>query len=533
MHALAFYFSSTSLPDPSLALTSRVSPPWTRASRRLSTSSSHGLNGLTSKEVVVAAVGVVALLLICCCCCCCCCGRKKKAKQQPDHDAMRFYAETSGFKGDSTASYYYSSGPKPPPPRQQWPNQMAPSSPEMDSTAFSARRPPVMPPPPPVPAGIEKSAFGYEELVAATGGFSEANLVGQGGFGYVHKGVLPGGKEVAVKQLKDGSGQGEREFQAEVDMISRVHHRHLVSLLGYCIAGARRLLIYDFVPNHTLEHHLHGKGLPAMEWTARLRIAVGSAKGLAYLHEDCNPRIIHRDIKSANILLDNNFEPMVADFGLAKLSHSNDTHVSTRVMGTFGYLAPEYASSGKLTEKSDVFSYGVMLLELLTGRRPADRASYGAEDCLVDWARPALSRALADGDYNKLVDERLDGDYNKTEAARVVACAAACIRHAARRRPKMSQVVKALQGEVSLETLNDGPRDGTLSSVGSMPVSDYGRSGSSSTYTVQTERIRKVALPSPGFDDHPSPSSSLDTNVSSSAEHVPVTNQRHRGYRQV
>ncbi|KAE8772687.1 proline-rich receptor-like protein kinase PERK4 [Hordeum vulgare] len=205
---------------------------------------------------------------------------------------------------------------------------------------------------------------------------------------------------------------------------------------------------------------------------------------------------IERNISSCNL---------VADFGLAKLSHSNDTHVSTRVMGTFGYLAPEYASSGKLTEKSDVFSYGIMLLELLTGRRPADRASYGAEDCLVDWARPALSRALADGDYDKLVDERLDGDYNKTEAARVVACAAACIRHAARRRPKMSQVVKALQGEVSLETLNDGPRDGTLSSVGSMPVSDYGRSGSSSTYTIQTERIRKVALPSPEYSTEHSP----------------------------
>ncbi|KAI5012021.1 hypothetical protein ZWY2020_024155 [Hordeum vulgare] len=160
-------------------------------------------------------------------------------------------------------------------------------------------------------------------------------------------------------------------------------------------------------------------------------------------------------------------------------------------------------------------------------------------------ARPALSRALADGDYDKLVDERLDGDYNKTEAARVAACAAACIRHAARRRPKMSQVVKSLQGEVSLETLNDGPRDGTLSSVGSMPVSDYGRSGSSSTYTVQTERIRKVALPSPEYSteypspspspspgfDHPSPPSSLDTNVSSSAEHVPVTNHRHRAGR--
>ena len=240
----------------------------------------------------------------------------------------------------------------------------------------------------------DTAAFSYEELAQATGGFSEANLLGQGGFGYVHRGVLSDGKEVAVKQLKAGSGQGEREFQAEVDTISRVHHRHLVALVGYCMDGARRLLVYEFVPNHTLEHHLHGKAgagagagrLPVMEWTTRLRIAVGAAKGLAYLHEECDPRIIHRDIKSANILLDDDFEAMVADFGLAKLTSVNHTHVSTRVMGTFGYLAPEYASSGKLTEKSDVFSYGVMLLELLTGRRPGDRSSYG-QDGLVDWVR--------------------------------------------------------------------------------------------------------------------------------------------------
>jgi len=237
--------------------------------------------------------------------------------------------------------------------------------------------------------GFSKSSFSYDELAAATGGFSSANVLGQGGFGYVYKGVLAGsGKEVAVKQLKAGSGQGEREFQAEVEIISRVHHRHLVTLVGYCIAGSsQRLLVYEFVPNNTLEHHLHGKGgLPVMEWTTRLRIAIGAAKGLAYLHEECDPRIIHRDIKSANILLDDDFEAMVADFGLAKLTSVNHTHVSTRVMGTFGYLAPEYASSGKLTEKSDVFSYGVMLLELLTGRRPGDRSSYG-QDGLVDWVR--------------------------------------------------------------------------------------------------------------------------------------------------
>ncbi|EPS57738.1 hypothetical protein M569_17078 [Genlisea aurea] len=284
------------------------------------------------------------------------------------------------------------------------------------------------------------SQFTYEELAAATDGFSEANVLGQGGFGFVHKGVLPDRREVAIKSLKSGSGQGEREFQAEVEIISRVHHRHLVSLVGYCIANGQRMLAYEFVPNKTLEYHLHGKDRPVMNWSTRLRIAVGSAKGLAYLHEDCHPRIIHRDIKAANILLDCNFEAMVADFGLAKLTSDNYTHVSTRVMGTFGYLAPEYASSGKLTEKSDVFSFGVMLLELITGRRPIDLNNLTMEDSLVDWARPLLTKATENGDYDELVDPRLEGNYVAQELSCMVSCTAASIRHSARRRPKMSHV---------------------------------------------------------------------------------------------
>ncbi|KAJ6997192.1 hypothetical protein NC653_013688 [Populus alba x Populus x berolinensis] len=274
--------------------------------------------------------------------------------------------------------------PAPPPPMM--------NSSDMSSNYSGPYRPPLPPPSPNIALGFNKSTFTYDELAAATNGFDQANLLGQGGFGYVHKGVLPNGKDIAVKSLKLGSGQGEREFQAEVDIISRVHHRHLVSLVGYCIAGGQRMLVYEFVPNKTLEHHLHGKGLPVMDWPTRLRIALGSAKGLAYLHEDCHPRIIHRDIKAANILIDNNFEAMVADFGLAKLSSDNYTHVSTRVMGTFGYLAPEYASSGKLTDKSDVFSYGVMLLELITGKKPVDPSS-AMEDSLVDWVC-ALSFAI-------------------------------------------------------------------------------------------------------------------------------------------
>uniref|UniRef100_M1B727 non-specific serine/threonine protein kinase n=1 Tax=Solanum tuberosum TaxID=4113 RepID=M1B727_SOLTU len=243
--------------------------------------------------------------------------------------------------------------------------------------------------PSPSLGGFSKSQFTYEELARATSGFSKANLLGQGGFGYVHKGVLVDGTVVAVKSLKSGSGQGEREFQAEVDIISRVHHRHLVSLVGYCIADSQRMLVYEYVPNKTLEFHLHGKGHRVMDWGTRLKIALGSARGLAYLHEDCHPKIIHRDIKAANILLEDNFEAKVADFGLAKLSSDNFTHVSTRVMGTFGYMAPEYASSGKLTDRSDVFSFGIVLLELITGKRPIDPSNI-MEDSLVDWARPLL-----------------------------------------------------------------------------------------------------------------------------------------------
>ncbi|KAK9064709.1 hypothetical protein SSX86_016091 [Deinandra increscens subsp. villosa] len=271
----------------------------------------------------------------------------------------------------------------------------------------------------------KSTTFTYEELAVATDGFSDANLLGQGGFGYVHKGVLPNGKEVAVKQLKVGSRQGEREFQAEVEIINRVHHKHLVSLLGYCITGSQRLVVYEFVPNNTLEFHLHDKNRPVMEFSTRLRIALGTAKGLAYIHEDCNSKIIHRDIKAANILLDFTFEAKVADFGLAKITSDVTTHVSTRVMGTFGYLAPEYASTGKLTEKSDVFSYGVMLLELITGRKPVDSANYTfMDDILVDWARPLLTQALEDGNFDLIVDPRLQRNYNHNEMARMLSCLA-------------------------------------------------------------------------------------------------------------
>ncbi|XP_019192861.1 PREDICTED: proline-rich receptor-like protein kinase PERK15 [Ipomoea nil] len=369
---------------------------------------------------------------------------------------------------------------------------------------------------PNVGASCSKSTFTYEELAIATDNFSNTNLLGQGGFGYVHKGVLGDGREVAIKKLKVGSGQGEREFQAEVEIISNVHHFHLVSLVGHCISGAQRLLVYEFVPNNTLEFHLHGKGLPPMSWEIRMRIALGSAKGLAYLHEDCRPKIIHRDIKAANILLDNNFEPKVADFGLARLNPDADTHVSTRVMGTFGYLAPEYALTGKLTEKSDVFSFGVMLLELITGRRPIDKAQYYLDDNIVDWARPLLSQAMDDGNFEALADPKLMKNYDSTEMTRMVTCAAVCVRHLSRRRPRMSQIVRALEGNLPVGDLIGGVRPGHSGIQEPFGSSDY----DSAQYKEDLLKFRKMALetqtqnssecsgPTSEFGPHPSGSSS-------------------------
>ncbi|KAH1058913.1 hypothetical protein GYH30_003131 [Glycine max] len=344
--------------------------------------------------------------------------------------------------------------------------------------------------------------FTYEELAAATKGFANENIIGQGGFGYVHKGILPNGKEVAVKSLKAGSGQGEREFQAEIDIISRVHHRHLVSLVGYCICGGQRMLVYEFVPNSTLEHHLHGKGMPTMDWPTRMKIALGSAKGLAYLHEDCSPRIIHRDIKASNVLLDQSFEAKVSDFGLAKLTNDTNTHVSTRVMGTFGYLAPEYASSGKLTEKSDVFSFGVMLLELITGKRPVDLTN-AMEDSLVDWARPLLNKGLEDGNFGELVDPFLEGKYNPQEMTRMAACAAGSIRHSARKRSKMSQIVRALEGEASLDELKDGMKlKGSGNGNSSAPTSSSGSSEyDTMQYNADMIKFRQAIMSSQEFND--------------------------------
>ncbi|KAI5000418.1 hypothetical protein ZWY2020_005007 [Hordeum vulgare] len=334
----------------------------------------------------------------------------------------------------------------------------------------------------PLPA-MTGGTFRYDELAAATDGFAEANLLGQGGFGHVYKGTV-NGQEVAIKKLRAGSGQGHREFRAEVDIISRVHHKNLVSLVGFCIHAEQRLLVYEYVPNKTLESHLHhGSGRATLDWPRRWKIAVGSAKGLAYLHEDCHPKIIHRDIKAANILLDYNYEPKVADFGLAKCQEAEHTAVSTRVMGTFGYLAPEYAATGKVNDRSDVFSFGVMLLELITGRKPIMTSSDHQPETLVAWAKPLLTKAAEEENYEELIDPELGTNYDAYDMARLVACAAAAVRQTARSRPRMTQIVRYLEGELSAEDLNGGMAPGQ---------SAMHRSGGGNTDDVR--RLRRMAF---------------------------------------
>nr|XP_029116939.1 probable serine/threonine-protein kinase PBL21 isoform X2 [Elaeis guineensis] len=243
--------------------------------------------------------------------------------------------------------------------------------------------------PSPSPGGERRTdahSFTFRDLGAATKNFKQSNLIGEGGFGKVYMGHLNSGQVVAIKQLNPNGLQGTHEFLVEVLMLIMLHHPNLVSLIGYCHEGDERLLVYEYMPQGSLENHLFDlpPGKEPLDWNTRIKIAVGAAKGLTYLHDVVNPPVIYRDLKSSNILLDDDFNPKLSDFGLAKLGPVGDnTHVSTRVMGTYGYCAPDYATSGKLTVKADVYSFGVVLLELITGQKAFDLSKEPGEQNLI------------------------------------------------------------------------------------------------------------------------------------------------------
>ncbi|KAI3457801.1 hypothetical protein Pfo_014464 [Paulownia fortunei] len=288
------------------------------------------------------------------------------------------------------------------------------------------------------------TTFSYHELAKATNNFRPESLIGEGGFGAVFKGKLETtGQIIAVKQLNHHGVQGDREFLVEVLMLSLLRHPNLVNLIGYCGEGDQRLLVYEFMPLGSLEFHLHDltPEMQPLDWNTRMTIATGVAKGLNFLHNEADPPVIYRDLKSSNILLGEGFHPKLSDFGLAKFGPADDrSHVSTRVMGTHAYCAPEYAGTGKLTFKSDVYSFGVVLLEIITGQKALDDTRGNGNDLLVDWVRPKLR----DRNFVNLADPQLKGQFSEPILSKVVKVALTCIREDPKLRPSMTDVVDAM-----------------------------------------------------------------------------------------
>ncbi|PIN04372.1 Serine/threonine protein kinase [Handroanthus impetiginosus] len=296
---------------------------------------------------------------------------------------------------------------------------------------------------------LRTGSFTLKQIKAATNNFDPANKIGEGGFGPVYKGLLLDGTIIAVKQLSSKSKQGNREFVNEIGMISALQHPHLVKLYGCCIEGNQLLLVYEYLENNSLaralfgpeEHQLH------LDWPTRHKICIGIARGLAYLHEESRLKIVHRDIKATNVLLDKNLVPKISDFGLAKLDEEDNTHISTRVAGTFGYMAPEYAMRGYLTDKADVYSFGVVLLEVISGRSNTSIKAKADSFYILDWANSLKEK----GALMELVDPRLESNFDRKEVMTAINVALLCTNAVAAERPSMSAVVSILEGKSGIQ----------------------------------------------------------------------------------
>lgn len=299
-------------------------------------------------------------------------------------------------------------------------------------------------------SGIKNATlFSYKQLRIATDDFSPVNKIGEGGFGSVYKGRLKNGKMAAIKVLSSESKQGVREFLTEIKVISDIEHENLVKLYGCCIEDDHRILVYNYLENNSLAQTLLGGGHSSIQfsWRTRTKICIGVAKGLAYLHEQVKPHIIHRDIKASNILLDKDLTPKISDFGLAKLIPPNATHVSTRVAGTIGYLAPEYAIRGQATRKSDVYSYGVLLIEIVTGRCNTNSRLPIEEQYLLERAWQLYEKK----ELVLLVDTSLDGNFDAEQACKFLKIGLLCTQDALKLRPSMSTILKMLTGEMIVD----------------------------------------------------------------------------------
>ncbi|XP_057537019.1 probable protein kinase At2g41970 [Amaranthus tricolor] len=309
---------------------------------------------------------------------------------------------------------------------------------------------------------IELPALSLDELNKLTNNFSQKTLVGEGSYGRVFHAKLSSGEEAAIKKLDTSSAQdSDAEFANQVSIVSRLKHEHFTELIGYCLEQNNRILVYQFATMGSLHDVLHGrKGVqgaapgPALTWAQRVKIAFGAAKGLEYLHEKVQPSIVHRDVRSSNVLLFDDFMSKIADFNLTSASSDTAARLhSTRVLGTFGYHAPEYAMTGQITQKSDVYSFGVVLLELLTGRKPVDHTMPKGQQSLVTWATPRLS----EDKVKQCVDPKLNDNYPAKAVAKMAAVAALCVQYEADFRPNMTIVVKALQPLLNAANKPAGP----------------------------------------------------------------------------
>ncbi|XP_027329909.1 probable LRR receptor-like serine/threonine-protein kinase At2g23950 isoform X1 [Abrus precatorius] len=302
-------------------------------------------------------------------------------------------------------------------------------------------------------------SFTFRDLQHATDNFSSKNILGAGGFGNVYRGKLGDGTMVAVKRLKDVNGSaGESQFQTELEMISLAVHRNLLRLIGYCATPNEKLLVYPYMSNGSVASRLRGK--PALDWNTRKRIAIGAARGLLYLHEQCDPKIIHRDVKAANVLLDDYCEAVVGDFGLAKLLDHADSHVTTAVRGTVGHIAPEYLSTGQSSEKTDVFGFGILLLELITGMTALEFGkTVNQKGAMLEWVsllsatktncslHSKVRKIQQEKKVAELVDKELGNNYDRIEVGEMLQVALLCTQYLTAHRPKMSEVVRMLEGD--------------------------------------------------------------------------------------
>lgn len=295
---------------------------------------------------------------------------------------------------------------------------------------------------------LKTVSFPLKQLKAATNNFNSTNKLGEGGFGPVYKGLLPDGTVIAVKQLSSRSRQGDREFLNEIAMISCLQHPNLVKLYGCCIEGDQLLLVYEYLENNNLANALFGSGNSQLilDWPTRYKIGIGIARGLAFLHEESRLKIVHRDIKSTNVLLDGELNAKISDFGLARLNEDEKSHISTRVAGTIGYMAPEYALWGYLSDKADVYSFGVVILEIVSGKNNNSYMPSNDCICLLDWA----CKLQQTKNYEELIDTSLGSEVNKDEAERMVKVALMCTNASPTLRPMMSEVVAMLEERLAI-----------------------------------------------------------------------------------